>query len=967
MAFVCWLMLTYGVLGVTEVHDGDVPIDLGGPLPRRLLTALIAAGGHPVPDERLADAVWIERLPSNPASALQVYVSRLRRSLRAAGGEVLQRARGGYRLVTAAGAIDVDRFTRHVAQARALLDDDRAGHALHQFDTALALWRGEPFADLSDSPAVLAARARLHELRDTAVEGRPAARLAIGDAPSAVPELDAAVHAAPYRERRWALLVLALYRCGRQGDALNTLRRVRGLLADDLGVDPGPELQRLERQVLAQDPHLLLPEPADNRSTQPPRKPSPLTPPLSSFVGRQGELAMLAGLVDGHRLVTLTGPAGAGKTRLAVQYAASRTDPDGPWLVRLADVTDPQVVALTVAAALGVSEVAGDPRHAMAAALGARDGLLLLDNCEHLAAAVAGVLVDLLSRCTGLHVLATSRQPLGIDGERVLPVGPLPMQSAVALLVDRITTIRPGWTPTAGDLHQAHRLAAALDGLPLALELAAARARVLGLRELTEHLDDRFAVLGTTARGSLSPHATLDAAIAWSVDLLSAADQALLLRLWPFEGGFTLEAAEAIQPDAPSAYALQTLSSLVTRSIVVADTTVTPSRYRLLETIRAHCRTRDPDPDTSRAAHAAWVRRLVAGRAQELRGERSAHAIRIMARELPNLRTGIAYDLVTTPTEALRTVGLLDWFWYRGARLAEGRRLLTAALAAAPDAPPVDVARAWSAYATLHYLAGDLLDSVHALDKATQTLGNPHDREGRTLQGQLRYYQALLRLSMDDTEAAHWAATESVRIGRDVAQEWIIACGEMTLGATLVAQGRAEDGRETLRAATRRALACGQVWTAAMSDLLLARSVLAAADPADPADAALPLLRRALRRFHQEDDLSNVLAVLHTGALALAAADHSEQAAQLRAAVHQHAVRHGLRPEQTDQATATALNAILGPLQPVSTTGGPPAWETTLSLLAHGVVVGPARGGDAEAALVRAEGGEPLLFGPVPD
>lgn len=919
-------MVTYRVLGSTEVVIGDLSIDLGGRLPRRLLTALLVAGSRPVPDDQLVEAVWGDRAPADPGASLQVYVSRLRQRMRHAGLDVLRRAGSAYRLVPCPGATDVDRFVDDLAEGRALLGDGRPNEALRKLDEALGWWRGEAYADLNDSAAVQVARARLDELRETAVEERLAARLAVGDAAGAVAELDAAVRAMPYRERRWALLILGLYRCGRQADALASLRRVRALLADDLGVDPGSELQRLEQQVLAQDPRLLLPDPIP--SAQAPQR-WQVVLPLSSFLGRDHDLSVLAQRVASCRLVTLVGPAGAGKTRLAMEYAARRADREGPWLVRLADVTDPRVLASTVAAAVGLTETDGDPRTRLGIALHARDGLLLLDNCEHLAAEVAELVLDLLGRCPGLRVLATSRQPLGVDGEQTLSVGPLSTESAVALVVDRITAIRPGWQPGSEELRQARRLVTALDGIPLALELAAARTRVLGLRELTERLNDHLAVLGAVPRGSLSPHATLEAAIAWSVDLLPAPDRALLWRLWPFEGGFALEAAEAVRLAGSGPDALEALSSLVARSVVMVDTSMATSRYRLLETIRSYCRDHDPQPQTSRVAHAAWVRRLIARSAEDLRGERSAHAMRVLVRELPNLRVGIAHDLRTAPAQALRTVGVLDWFWYRGGRLTEGHRLLTAVLAAAPDAAATDVARVCSAQALLHYLAGDLASARDALGRSVETLGEPHDPEGRCLRGQLHYYQAHLHLALNNPAAAYSAATEAVRIGHELHQGWIVANGYTTAGAALLALGHQTDGQDMLRTAIRQALDCGHLWAAGYTELLLARSMLAASEPTR---TVLAVLRRALATLNHEDDYGNALSALYIGALVLAFAGRHEQAARLRAAVHQHALRRGLRPEETDATTTTALNAALGPA-PTDMTGEPPTWEATIALL----------------------------------
>jgi len=505
------LVLVCRVLGPTEVHADGTRVDLGGPLPRRLLTALVMADGEPVSDGRLAEAVWGRDPPHRAAAALQVYASRLRRALGPGGRELLERIGSGYRLRIPPEAVDANRFAREIERGRRLLAEDRAAPAVRVFTEALAWWRGEPYADLLAGPEVAAARSRLTELWETAIEERLAARLATGDAPGAVAELDAAVPAAPYRERRWALLIIGLYRCGRQGDALAALRKVRGILADELGIDPGPELQRIERLVLAQDPRLLLPEPPPATPSEAPR----FGRPLSSFLGRDRDLATLAGLLAEQRLVTLIGPAGVGKTRLAIEYAAALPDSalpdavspqagDGPWLVRLADVRQPEVVAHAIANAIGLAQVAEEPRRSLLDALADRSGLLVLDNCEHLLDAAAGLALELLAGCPQLRILATSREQLGIDGEVTVEVHPLPLRfadgtdgSATMLLLDRIRAVRPGWTPSAEERAQARHVCAVLDGLPLAIELAAARARLLGLGEIAEHLHDRFVLLGS--------------------------------------------------------------------------------------------------------------------------------------------------------------------------------------------------------------------------------------------------------------------------------------------------------------------------------------------------------------------------------------------------------------------------------------------------------------------------------------
>ncbi|WP_433368791.1 BTAD domain-containing putative transcriptional regulator [Actinoplanes sp. CA-142083] len=930
-------MLIGRVLGPTEVEAGGRVVDLGGRLPRRLVTALLAGEGRPVGEQTLAETIWDGSPPASFSSSLHAYASRLRRAF-GPSRDALARSGAGYVLHT--DETDVARFTAGLARGRQLLASSPS-EALRAFDAALALWRGDAFADLDE--ALGAERAALAELRAVAAEERLAALLAIGDAPGAVAALDYSVREEPYRERRWELLIVALYRSGRQADALTAMRRVRAQLAVELGIDPGPALQDLEARLLAQDPALLLPAAPASAS------PSAFSRPLSHFLGRSEELALLASLAPASRLVTLVGPGGAGKTRLAVEFAAAShpwfvrlAAASHPWFVRLADVDEPALVPSVVADAAGVRAATTE---ALAAALGDRPGLLVLDNCEHLVEAVAALTLTLLAACPGVHVLATSREPLGIDGETLLPVAPLPPADAIALLTDRITAIRPGWRPDEAESGQLARLATALDGIPLALELAAARCRVLGLAELLDMLDQRFPALGPVPRGALAPHETLEAAIAWSVDLLSTGDRALLLRLWPFEGGFTLD---AVGGD------LAALSSLVARSVVVADTTVTPSRYRLLEIVRAYCRNRDPSPGASRAAHAAWVRDLVERMAPELAGERSAHAIRVLNRELANLRTGITHDLTADPAAALRTAALLDWFWYRGGHVTDGLRLLRAALAATSPGPPTspasaggasatnagaggagagaggtgagaggtgaggagpggagsgnDRARAMLAAGTLQFLTGDAAGADDFLREGIAALGPAPDREGLVLRGQAYYYESMLRTALGDFDGAVADGRGAMALGQEIGEQRLVAAGAMVLGWALAGAGDVAEGRRLLTTAVGMAAAIGQTWTAAYSHLLLGRVLLR--PPSDPA-AALASLREAVRLFQEEDDVGNVLGGLLAGALALLLLGRHDDGATLAAAVRREAARRGLIYEPGDPIGSAALDAAL--------------------------------------------------------
>ncbi|MEU1175543.1 AfsR/SARP family transcriptional regulator [Streptomyces microflavus] len=858
-------MLTFAVLGPFEVRAGDQPVHVGGRLPRRLLAILVAGEGRPVSEDSLAEGLWGARPPRNPAGALQVYVSRLRRVL---PGAVLERSAGGYRLLAA--DTDAERFRGHLVRARALVADDRHADAHESFEAALRLWRGTPYEDLADDESTSAIRAALVEQRDSAQEEAGAAFLATGDHAGAVAMLEPLVHTAPYRERRWQLLALALYRAGRQAEALHAVRRVRVLLAEELGVDPGPELRQLEGRILSQDPALAAPgAPAA----------TPGDRPLSSFIGRDADLALLSRLVGLHRLVTVVGPAGSGKTRLAVEWAGRDA------VVRLADVADPAHLVSAVAAATGVTGFTGDPYEALIKRLRLYGKALVLDNCEHLVGEVARLVVDLLDRIPALRVVATSRSPLGVDGEHSLPLGPLAADDAVMLLTDRIRAGRPGWIEQDTDRRDLRRLADALDRLPLALELAAARVRTFGVRGLIENLDDRFTVLGRIPHSKITPHATLQEAVAWSFGLLSHEERDLAVRLWPYEGGFPLEAV------GPAA-GLGTLVSLVDQSVVTAETGGCTARYWMLETIRAYSRSVDGDPAATRAAHALWVRELAAQAEGDLQGVRSATTMAALRLELPNLRAGLAHDLIHAPGEALRTAARLMWFWIRSGLLTEGNRTLTAALAAAPDAPLGDIVRAKTSSAALLYFTGDVTTARRVLAEANLAVAS--EPRYRSLLAEVRYYQALVQLPGGDPTIALDASAEAHAIATETQTTWLIAATAMAWGAALVMAGRTAEGRTRLRAAVRLADASGLVWTAALSELMLAQTLVDAQD-----GEALPLLRSSLRRFLIEGDLSNQLAVLHNGALVLDAADDAAGAALLRDIVHFHQVHSDIRPAGT--------------------------------------------------------------------
>nr|WP_221382946.1 BTAD domain-containing putative transcriptional regulator [Actinoplanes polyasparticus] len=848
---------------MTQIRQGDRFVQLAGVVGPRFLAALVAANGRPVADGELVQAIWGRKLPDNPAAALQVAASRLRQTLGPIHRFSLQRANAGYQLSLPTGATDADEFTEQVGKARQAAADGRHTAAARTYADASRLWRGDPYADLEVGDTVPGdlqiARARLVNLREAAAEEAAAARLEAGDAAGAADELDALTRSAPLREHRWSLLVQALYQAGRQADALEAVHRVRGLLAEELGVDPGPELLRTERQVRRQDPVL-----AQIHPVKPIR-------PRSAFVGRAGELSRVEKLIAAGRLTTVVGPAGIGKTRLAIEVA-SRHEP--AWLVRLADITDNRQLYSAVATAVGLPPAVLDHRSSLLAAMRLRTGLLLLDNCEHLSDVPPFVDV-LLLQGPGIRVLATSRKPLGVDGEHTLALGPLPLDDAVALLEDRIRAADPARRPAPGDRAALVGLAGALDGIPLALELAAAQTRAFSIADMAGLLDDHFSVLAAVPDGSTSPHATLREAIAWSLGLLTPPQRTLLLRLWPYEGGFPLDVAAGSHA---------TLAELVTQSVVVADLTGEVTRYRILEPIRAYCRSIDDAPAAARAAQSAWVRALVAR--TDIPSD--VDAMRTLTRELPNIRASIAHDLTVSPQDALRTAGGLRHFWWRAGLLDEGRAVLTSALDAAPDAPVEDRLLAETARASLEFYAGDVAQARRLIAAA---IAGADGCDATVAIGEALLFQAMTEVPTGDPALALASATRARNLGRQTGTPWLETTGEVVRIAASAMSGSCGDVRPRLGVTATGAAEAGQRWSAAFGRMLLAQGMM---EGGESPSEILRLLRWSLREFREAGDLVHLIAVLQNLSVVLASVGRPDQAAALRDTVHAQRLRHNI-------------------------------------------------------------------------
>ncbi|MCG7207039.1 BTAD domain-containing putative transcriptional regulator [Streptomyces arenae] len=647
--------MRFGILGPLDLRTDDgTPLDPGGPRPRALLALLLLDAGRAVSTQRLTDGLYGAEPPAGAANALQSQVSRLRRRL-APHGEIEATATG-YRLVTARDSVDAHRFEELAAAGRAALAAGDHARAAARLREALALWRGPALPDLPDAPAEAA---RLEELRLAAVQDRIEAELALGGGAELVPELRALLADRPLSERLYGQLMRALHAGGRPAEALTVFEEARRTLADELGADPSPELSALHLDLL--------------RGVAPERPRLPVQ--LTRFVGREPELGRIAAVLAGSRLVTLTGPGGAGKTRLAIEAAQHRP---AACFVELAPLTDGARIPYAVLAALGVREglrsPAADITDRLLAALEDRELLLVLDNCEHLVAEAARVVSLLLAACPGVRVLATSRESLGITGEILVPVPPLPPEPAVRLFLDRARAVRPGFEGHA----RVAGICAALDGLPLAIELAAARLRTLTPDELADRLDDRFRLLSRGDRSKAPRHRTLRAVVEWSWDLLDEEERELARQLTVFSGGATLAAVEAV---CGLAYPEDVLASLVEKSFLE----VSEGRYRMLETIRAFAA---EEPRDLKDAHARYFLRLAEEAEPHLRGGGQLPWLARLAAEHGNLDAALRHLVRHDTDGALRLMGPLSWFWrlrgLYGERVTTARELL----AAVGDAPP---------------------------------------------------------------------------------------------------------------------------------------------------------------------------------------------------------------------------------------------------------------------------------------
>ncbi len=887
-------LVRFGVLGTLAVWTEDRRlIAVPEVKVRALLADLLLHLGQPVSADRLIDDLWGTELPVHPGGALQSKVSRLRQALEnaeAGAGELVTFRPPGYLLQLDGEAVDERRFSALVERASA--DADPRGRAALLAD-ALALWRGPPLADFTDAMFAQQAIARLEEQRLIALEELAEARLALGEHRLLAGELGELVAGHPLRERLRAAHMLALYRAGRQADAIHSYTDLRGQLAGDLGLDPGPELAALHQSILEQAPGL---QGVHAPPTLAARPRSNLPAMLTDVVGRTAAVAEVETLLNERRLVTLTGPGGVGKTRLALETAAQAADafPDGVWLVELAGTARAEagMPADLVLAVLGIrDDRAMDPADHLADALRTSRMLLILDNCEHLIDQAARLTARLLRAAPELRVLITSREPLLLAGEVVWAVPPLDLPgpacsepgpvaefSAAQLFVRRAAESVPGFRLDEANAGAVAALCRRLDGIPLALELAATRVRALGVHELLDRLDDRFRLLVTGHRDAPPRQQTLWAVIDWSWELLTEPERLVLRRLAVAADGCALEAAETICAE-QDLDVTGLISRLTDRSLVVVTDGPDGHRYRLLETVAAYGLQRLDQAGEAlqiRERHRRYYADLAERAGPYLRGQDQRYWLQRLDAETANLRAALEATITGGDAAgALPMVNALAWYWFLRGRLTEARRALDQALAApghGPDAARVTAA-AWRAgFTTLTGEHGDPATSLQltGLDDpvmratlewfhgfAASDFGDPSAAEamvGRALAGfraagdrwgiaAALSTRAKLAMIRGNLTAASDNAQQSLAIFRELGDRWGQLQAIEWLGAAQAATGDHAQAGRLHRDGLHMAEELG-LWPQAADALSwLGRGALRSGDLAQ----ARELLERALR------------------------------------------------------------------------------------------------------------------------
>jgi predicted ATPase/DNA-binding SARP family transcriptional activator len=866
-------VLELRLLGPLEVRLGGRPVEVSGGKRHGLLAVLGLRHGRVVAVDELIDALWGEELPAVPRNALQHHVARLRAAL---GQESIVGSSDGYALADA--SIDAARFEELLAEARGALREGDAQAGAESIELALAFWRGPALQGLTETEWLGAEARRLEALRVDALEERFEAALALGERREIVSALRATLDENPFRERLWGQLMLALYRGGRQVDALETFQDARRVLAEQLGLEPGPELRRLQEAILAHDPAIAaVPVAARRRGNLP--------SPMTSFVDREREMAEVMALLREHRLVTLTGPPGVGKSRLALEGVRLLESDlrDGAWLVELARAGGAAGVERVLADAV---EARGpDPLARVISRLRDAEAILVLDACEHALANAAHVASAVLPECPGVRVLATSREVLHLAGE--VPVTLKPLQApqaaatdgsdspAVQLFAARARAARPGFELTAEAVPVVAEIARWVDGLPLAIELAAARINVLGLAELSSLVAHRLALL--RGRSQSDPIRTaLLGLVEWSYELLHPDEKALLHHLAVHRGGASLSSllAVAAKDGLDDGTVTSLLAALVSKSIISVSFPAEEARYDLLDTVRDYALERLAEHGglaAARAAHAEHFATMADAARSGLRGRDWLNCVRRLELDNDNLWAALTYARdAPDPAVAIRLGAPLGWYFSLANRVSEGRRFLQIALDTTTDDAPPNLRIELLAF--LCFLATEELDFDAAVEAGERALALGASTPAPLESALLRVTLAIALTHSGDFKRATAFADEARAGYHKARDDWGVAVSSLVRAG--VATGTGDVCTVAAMAATGRRHSEAIGYDAFLPAAMLFEAWVA--DRRNDREAAADAYRRALEVSHRaglRDHAAFALAGL--GAVALARGDVS--------------------------------------------------------------------------------------------
>lgn len=898
--------IEFAVLGPVTATRGGRPIVLDHQQ-RALLATLLVAFPHSVDIERIAAQVRHTprgsgdgqvRSGTDPLTrALEGLAGRL-----AGGGDaVLVREDGRYRLAVPQDAVDAVRFVNEVrsGDAMAAREPDAAANA---YRTGLRLWRGLAYAGipasaLDETAFVETAVADLTARRFEARLSLAQALLDSGQSASAAGEAESLVADHPFDERGWELLVLGLARSGRHAQAQASLRRCRAVTDERLGSEIGVGLRRLETAIGGQDSVYV---DAAHVSPSPRVRGSNLLLPRTRLVDRTSDVASIMRMLGEQPVVTLVGPDGAGKTRLAVEVCRRWTAADGPWIVDLTKVSDGALIPSTIATLLALPGV-GSASH-LATVLAPRSCVLVLDSCDHVAGYTADVVRAVVTRCPDIRVLVTGRAPLGIENESVYEVAPLPVDgAALELFADRAVGVDATWTVTERSEPAVRAICREVEGLPLGIELAAAQLRFRSEQQIAEGLAEYFTRLHGRPMPQLGPRGRLWDTINWSYHLLPDCEARLLRRVAVFAGSFDLEGAFAMSVLGKPDEVTRVLTALVRRGLVRVVPGSSPVRYRMLATIRQFARGQRDEAESIavRAAHRQFVAARVASVSAALRSARAWRAIAVLTQDQAEYRAALesSFD-VGDAHFALDLAGQLAFFWYRTGNIGEGLKFLRTALElVAGDWRPPEarvMARALDGVASLSFLTGDVAAAEDAVRQAVPLWEEIGEAAEVAREETWRAYFVAVQ---GRPEAGMVQARDAVGlVADDPDAGWIEAEARTVLGMLLRSVGQIDAARDELRAAVRAGERSGNRWAVTSSTWGLMKS---AADRGD-VERALATMKVLRADLEGEDDVVSWLVMIHSTAAVLASAGRPTDGAVLIGAVDALGAQSGFLPAWMD-------------------------------------------------------------------